>query len=213
MNRVLIWLVVMLGCALWGGRAEAQLGRGTLRFSVDGDMLSIGGVRHEPTDGTTVVGVGPNQLGFARAGSALPTPVSLGFGYVLQPALILGLRAGFGFDLVAPDNTPDTHYLALALMPGLTWVPAGQKTKLALSASTIFQVDRATRDKGYDIIPKERKRLGGFSLGVSALIFARDNLSADLGFFFEGRYGKDLHPEEHIRDLRCVVRLGVSFWR
>lgn len=215
MNRISILVAVLVGCALWGGRAEAQLGRGTMRFSLDGDMLSVGGVKRDP-DGpgfsskATVVSFGPNQLGNVRAGSALPTPIALGFGYVLQPEFILGVRAALGYDVVMPDGAQfNTRYLGLALQPGFTWVPLGNKTKLALSGAPIFQIQRAKTDNS----PKDRILLGGFSLGVGALIFVRNDLSADIGFHFEGRFGNDNNPDVHIRDLRGVIRLGVSFWR
>jgi hypothetical protein len=216
MNK--ISMLVALGLALWTAGAEAQLDRGTLRFSIDGDVLSVGGVEIDPPgpgeSSAMVIGFGPNQLGNARL-SALPTPIGLGFGYVLQPKLILGVRVALGYDVIAPDGEDNnTRYLGLSLMPGITFVPLGHKAKLAIDAAPLFQVDRAKNDNR----PTDRTLLGGFSLGIGALIFVNNRLSADLGFRFEGRFGNsdnDASDENdvHIRDLRGVVRVGVSFWR
>jgi hypothetical protein len=216
MNKISILAALVL--ALWTAGAEAQLSRGTMRFSIDGDMLAVGGVKRENeltgAEGkSTVVGFGPNQHGNARL-SAYPTPIGLGFGYVLQPKLILGLRTSLGYDVYAPDGGENTRILNLALMPGITFVPLGQKAKLALHAAPIFQVAREKQDT----VPTRRTLLGGFALGVGALIFVHSRLSADIGFHFEGRFGgyDDDNRDDNdtkLRDLRGVVRLGVSFWR
>jgi hypothetical protein len=212
--------ISMLGAmliALWAAGAEAQLDRGTFRFTVDGDMLSVGGVKLDPPgpgeSTATVVGFGPNQFGNAIR-SAPPTPIGLGFGYVLQPKLILGLRTSLGYDVVSPEGGTNTRNLGLTLMPGITWVPLGHKTKLALSGAPLLQVSRSKSDGR----PNARTLLGGFGLGIGALIFVHSRLSADIGFHFEGRFGNNNNGSEddfdtHVRDLRGVVRLGVSFWR
>jgi hypothetical protein len=218
-NRVGRVALVAIALALWTAGAEAQLDRGALRFSIDGDMLAIGGVKSDP-DGpagpskATVVGFGPNQLGNMRAHGAGPTPIGLGFGYVLQPNLILGIRGGLGYDVISPDGGSNIRYLDLSLMPGITFVPMGKKAKLALNAAPIFQVSRGKRDGA----PTEHALLGGFGLGIGALIFVHNRLSADVGFQFEGRFGnydRDDRSDNdiHIRDLRGVVRIGLSFWR
>jgi hypothetical protein len=216
MNK--ISMLVALALALWTADAEAQLDRGTWRFTIDGDVLSVGGVeldRPGPGESSAmVIGFGPNQLGNARL-SALPTPIGVGFGYVLQPKLILGMRVALGYDVIAYDGAQDnTRLLGLSLMPGITFVPLGHKAKLALDAAPLFQVDRGKTDNA----PTDRTILGGFSLGIGALIFVNNRLSADIGFRFEGRFGNrdnDASDDNdiHIRDLRGVVRLGVSFWR
>lgn len=219
MNRISILVALLLGCALWSGRAEAQLNRGTMRFSIDGDILSIGGVKLDypgPAESkATVVGFGPNQIGNARVHGAGPTPLGIGFGYVLTPKLLLGLRGALGYDVIAPDGARNnTRALAISLMPGITFVPLGRKAKLAINAAPIFQVDRAKREGD----PKARTLLGGFALGAGALIFVHNKLSADIGLQFEGRFGNrddnDTNDDdEHVRDLRGLIRLGVSFWR
>lgn len=217
MNRISI--LVALALALWTTQAEAQLGQGRMRFSIDGDMLAIGGVKTDlagpgGVTKTTVVGFGPNQRGNMRVHGAGPTPIGLGFGYVLRPNLILGLRTGLGYDVASPDGGQNTRFLDLSLMPGVTFVPLGRKAKLAIHGAPIFQVSRAKNDTS----PTNRTLLGGFALGVGALIFVHDRLSADIGFQFEGRFGNNDRDNRddnnvHIRDLRGVVRLGVSFWR
>jgi hypothetical protein len=216
MNKISI--LVALALALWTAGAQAQLDRGAWRFSIDGDMLSIGGVKTDP-DGpggeskAMVVGFGPNQLGNARL-SGLPTPIGLGVGYVLTPKLVLGVRTSLGFDVVSPDGGDNTRHLNLALMPGITFVPLGHKAKLAINGSPIFQVSRQKSDND----PTTRTLLGGFAFGIGTLIFVHNRLSADIGFNFEGRFGNfdnDARDDNdvHIRDLRGVVRVGVSFWR
>lgn len=197
--------------------AEAQLHRGSFRFSIDADMLSIAGVELDP-DGprndqdATLYGIGPNQLGGARAWtSTLPTPLGLGFGWGLGPKLLLGGRVAFGLDVVDNDDGGDnTRYLGLALEPGLTWVPIGHKAKLFVSGNPLFQVSRAKYDNG-----KERMLFGGVDLGIGTLIFVTGALSVDLGFHFVARFGRfqdDADNGADVRDLRGVVRLGLSLW-
>ncbi|HEX5659156.1 MAG TPA: hypothetical protein VFX59_18310 [Polyangiales bacterium] len=214
-----ISILVVLALALWTARAEAQIDRGTWRFTIDGDILSVGGVELDPPgpgkSSATVIGFGPNQLGNARATQASPTPIGIGVGYALQPKLILGVRTSLGYDVVAPDGEDNNvRYLGLAVMPGITFIPLGGKTKLALDAAPLIQVDRRKTDN----VPKDRTLLGGFALGVGALIFVHSRLSADIGFRFEGRFGNRDNDNRddndvHVRDLRGLIRLGVSFWR
>lgn len=215
------WLWTFLFCAV-ALPAEAQIGRGTLRFSIDADMLSVAFVEIEPEgrgeEEATYFGLGPNQRGGAgRSGG--PTGLGLGFAYALSSKLLLGARFGLGFDVVSPDGGDDNNvrFLALSIMPGLTFVPVGNKAKLFLSASPLLQVDRTKWERG-----KSRALLGGFGLGVGVLIFPSRSLSVDLGFHFEGRFGgrewgrdelDNDEGEEDIKDLRALVRLGVSFWK
>jgi hypothetical protein len=57
---------------------------------------------------------------------------------------------------------------------------------------------------------------GGFSAGIGTLIFPSSRFSVDLGFFFEGRFGgrefEPDQPDQDLRDLRGLVRLGFSLW-
>lgn len=190
--------------------AQAQLSRGNLRLSIDADMLSVAGVHIDGQPHATVVGLGPNQHGGGRLYSG-PTPLGLGVGYVLQPNLILGLRFGLGYDVVAPSGAPNnTRILDISLMPGITFVPLGDRTKLFISAAPIFQVGRA---KTLDT--RDRTLLGGFGLGVGTFIFVTNAVSVDLGFNFEARFGgieRDGTPHRDVSDLRGLIRLGVSLW-
>jgi hypothetical protein len=208
----LIWLAVALP-------ARAQLGRGDFRLSLDTDILGVAHVTLDP-DGSggdfenTVFSLGPNQLGGSRV-TRPATPLGLGFGWVLSPKILFGVRLGFGFDVVSPDGGDNTKYLAMSLMPGLTFVPLGRKAKLFIAVSPLFQVDRVKSEEY-----RERWLQGGFSTGVGALIFAASSVSADIGFFFEGRFGNrdeendDIEADGlRVRDFRGVIRFGLSLWR
>ncbi|MDB4985699.1 MAG: hypothetical protein JWN04_877 [Myxococcaceae bacterium] len=194
--------------------AEAQLSRGNLRLSIDADMFSVAGVR-VGNGKETVVGFGPNQLGGTRisgAPAAGPTPVGFGVGYVLRPKILLGVRLGLGYDVVAPDGPGNnTRYLGLSIMPEFRYVPLGERAKLFLAAAPIFQVSRARTDPRTD-----HTILGGFSLGVGTFIFVTNALSVDLGFHFEGRFGGRHQDNDNVstdvKDLRGVIRLGLSLW-
>lgn len=209
-------LAVGMSCvALWATNAQAQLGRGDLRLSLDTDMLAVAKVDVDVDPGgdteATVISVGPNQLGGSRVVQDA-TPLGVGIGYTMTPKLVLGLRTGIGADFVDYEGSDDTiRMLAVSLMPGLTWVPLGHKAKLFIAMSALFQVDRIKQDEN-----KDRVMLGGFSTGIGTLIFPTSRFSVDLGFFFEGRFGgREYEPErddEDVRDLRGVVRLGFSLW-
>ncbi len=211
------WQLWALGFAVsvWASSAQAQISRGAFRLSLDTDVLSVAGVEVDPEGAggeqdTTVFGIGPNAQGSSRI-SGEPTPFGLGLGWGLSPKLVLGVRVGFGLDVVASDGAVDnTRLLGLSLMPGLTFVPVGHKAKLYLSAAPLFQVDRSKTGPN-----DARTLLGGFGLGIGTLIFVAHSLSVDLGFHFEGRFGNredDNDNEWHIRDLRGVIRLGLSLW-
>lgn len=214
MSRCAAFTFVVMVCAglgsLVAAPAQAQLSRGNLRLSIDADMFSVAGVHFDGQSHRTVVGLGPNELGGGRIYSA-PTPVGLGVGYVLQPKLILGLRFGLGYDVVAPSGAANnTRILGLSLMPGITFVPLGDRTKLFISAAPIFQVSRAKT-----LNERDRTMLGGFGLGVGTFIFVTNALSVDLGFNFEARFGGfEVNGNNHrdISDLRGLLRLGVSLW-
>ena len=214
MSRCAAFAFVVTMCvglgSLVAAPAQAQLSRGNLRLSVDADMFSVAGVHVDGQPHGTVVGLGPNELGGGRYYSG-PTPVGLGVGYVLQPKLILGLRAGLGYDVVAPSGAPNnTRILGLSLMPGVTFVPFGERAKLFISFAPIFQVGRAKT-----LNTRDRTMLGGFGLGVGTFIFVTNALSVDLGFNFEGRFGgAETNGMNHrdITDLRGLIRLGVSLW-
>ncbi|MDB4975198.1 MAG: hypothetical protein JWN48_3539 [Myxococcaceae bacterium] len=190
--------------------AEAQLSKGNLRLSIDDDILSVAGVKVGGGK-DTVVGFGPNQLGGSRIIGG-PTPLGLGVGYVLDPKILLGVRVGLGYDVIAPDGPGNnTRVLGLSLMPEVTFVPLGQRAKLFFSFAPIFQVGRARTDPRTD-----RTILGGFGLGVGTFIFVTNALSVDLGFHFEGRFGgtkRDVDNDSTaVQDLRGLLRLGVSLW-
>jgi opacity protein-like surface antigen len=190
--------------------AEAQLSRGNLRLSIDADMFAIAGVEVGNSE-NKVISFGPNQLGGSRLYGG-PTPLGLGVGYVLQPKLILGVRVGLGYDVIAPEGVGNnTRVLGLSIMPELRFVPLGERAKLYLAVAPIFQVGRSKRDHDRD-----RAMVGGFGLGVGTFIFVTNAMSVDLGFHFEGRFGgidDDNDPEDtDVRDLRGVVRLGMSLW-
>jgi hypothetical protein len=208
-------------CALaWTLPAQAQLSRGDFRFSLDTDVISIAHVTLDP-DGAPgdaeymVYGIGPNQLGASHL-TQVASPLGLGLGYVLHPKFVLGIRTGLGFDVVDPDGGGDKErILAVSLMPGLTIVPIGHKAKLFIALAPLFQVNRTKQDDQLS-----RWLQGGFSTGIGALIFPTSAVSADLGFFFEGRFGNqrvetngNADTTEHVTDLRGVVRLGLSLWR
>jgi len=218
MTRSALFALLATASALLAGAfaapAQAQLSRGNLRLAIDADVLSVAGVERDPEDAgesnTTVFGVGPNQHGGGEL-SGRPTPFGLGVGYVLQPKLILGLRFGLGLDVVSPDGSDNnTRKLGLSLMPNLTFVPVGKRAKLFLQAAPIFQVSRNKSD-----YTKDRTLLGGVGLGIGTFIFITNALSVDLGFHFEGRFGSNednAGRDTDIKDLRGVIRLGVSLW-
>lgn len=214
--------LLALACAFIALPAQAQLGRGDFRLSLDTDVLSVAHISIDP-DGpvedvdTTVFGVGPNQLGGSHA-TMVASPLGLGLGWVITPKLLIGARLGLGFDVISPDGGDDNNVkvLAMSLMPGLTWVPIGRKAKLFLDFRPLFQVNRAKTENR-----KERWIQGGFSTGIGALIFPASPVSVDLGFHFEGRFGgvqvevdgRDIDDDARVRDLRGVVRLGISLWK
>lgn len=209
-----------LAIVAWSLPAQAQLNRGDFRFTLDTDVISVANVRIDP-DGPAddydqmVFGVGPTQLGASHATQPM-SPVALGFGWVLRPKIVLGARLGFGFDVVSPDgDAPNRKILAFSLMPNLTFVPIGRKAKLFIQLSPLLQVNRVKWGDRTD-----RWLQGGFSAGLGTLIFPTSAVSADLGFFFEGRFGNqrvevndDTDTRAQVQDLRGVVRLGLSLWR
>jgi hypothetical protein len=214
-NRLLF--LCAFACCLWSSPAFAQLSRGEFRLSLDVDVISIAHVSLNP-DGPVpasdqlIFGIGPNQLGGSQA--TIPTPpLGLGFAWVLTPKILLGIRVGLGYDLISPDgDSPNTKILSVALQPGIEFVPIGHRAKLFIAARPIFQANRVVRG-GY----KNRWLEGGFSLGIGTYIFPSPAVSADVGFFFEGRFGNQKinnnEPNRDIADLRGVIRLGLSLWR
>lgn len=217
-GRWLVLLSLLLG-GIAATPAAAQPSRGVMRLSIDTDVLSMASVEREDAQGqtsqTTVYGIGPNQLGGSAASPEVllgPTPLGLGLAFGVSGKLLLGIRLGLGVDIVSPDgDSSNVRVLKLGMMPGLTWVPLGGRTKMFLSASPIFQFDRLRVEED-----KARTLLGGFGLGVGALIFVARAVSVDLGFHFEGRFGnyENVRDEEtELRDLRGLVRLGLSVWK
>lgn len=219
MKKWTLWLW-LLTSVVWSLPAQAQLSRGAFRFTLDTDVISVASVRIDP-DGPaddyrqTVFGIGPNQLGASRVTQAA-SPVGLGLGWVLSPKIMLGVRLGLGFDVVSPENGgANEKILAFSLMPNLTFVPIGHKAKLFIQVSPLFQVNRDKQGSTTD-----RWLQGGFSAGLGTFIFPTSSVSADLGFFFEGRFGNqrvdvddNADTRAHVADLRGVVRFGLSLWR
>lgn len=215
MGQRFVLLTLIAVCAS-ASLAHAQVREGNVRLSLDSDMISIAGVEIE-TDGVPgdqeymVFGIGPNQLGSSRL--HIPTtPLGLGLGYAISSKVVLGVRFGLGVDIVSPDGADDnTKYLAVSLMPGLTFVPIGRSAKLFITLSPLFQVERKTTDD-----QRDRLLRGGFSAGIGTLIGVGGSSTVDLGFFFEGRFGSydpEGGTESDVRDLRGVVRLGFSLWK
>ena len=208
----LVALAVVVLCAT---EAQAQLGRGNWRLSLDTDMLAVANVEVDPEPGDSydvmVISVGPNQLGGSRVLQPA-TPLGFGVGYTMSPKVVLGMRTGIGFDVRDDGGEDNIRNLDISLMPGLTFVPLGRKAKLFLALAGIFQVNREKQDDR-----KDRVMYGGFSAGIGTLIFPSSRFSADLGFFFEGRFGgRDFEDpdgaDQDLRDLRGLVRLGFSLW-
>jgi hypothetical protein len=219
MKNPILWLFSLV-CMAAALPAHAQLGRGDFRLSLDTDVIGVAHVTIDPDGGgpdqdTTVFSLGPNQLGGSHVTIAT-TPLGLGLGWVLSPKILFGVRLGLGFDVIAPEGDDENRkVLALSLMPGLTFVPLGRKAKLFIAVSPLFQVNRIKQDNYL-----ERWMQGGFSTGVGALIFAASSVSADIGFFFEGRFGnrhQEVNDDEadglRVADLRGVIRFGLSLWR
>lgn len=216
MLRPLLLAFLCAMSALVAASAEAQIRRGDLRLSLDTDMLSIAFVEVENDPGPgeaeyTIFGLGPNQFGGSHAYFGA-TPLGFGVGYAISGRTILGLRSGLGYDVIDHGGNDNIRVLALSLQPGITFVPIGKRAKLFLSLAGLFQVNRSKHDAD-----NYRVLLGGFSGGIGTLIFPSNRFSADLGFFFEGRFGGiEVDPGDNenddVRDLRLLVRLGFSLW-
>jgi hypothetical protein len=210
LSRLLLVLGVLGSLA---SHAEAQLSEGDLRIWMDADVLAVGVVREKPEGGTrnntTVVSVGPNQLGNSRVLLATPA-VGVGVAYVLKPKWMLGARTGLGFDRVAFDHQADEKRVAFSLMPELTFVPFGDDAKMFLKFSPIAQYNRIKR--GSD---KAHIFMGCFSVGGGMMWFRGRGTSIDLGAYFEGRFGTLKDPSDaktDVDDLRGLLRLSFSLW-
>jgi|GEM_PF-6101161 len=198
--------------------AHAQLRPATWRGFLDVDVFNAGVVQEDPrgpakNEKFTLVGFGPNQLGNSRAVIATP-PVGLGFGYVLKPRWMLGLRAGLGYDRVSAHDSADLKIFGMSFMPEVSFVPLGATAKLFIKFSPIAQYDQVKLGGSRTHI-----FMGCFSLGAGTMIFLSDTSSIDIGAYFEGRFGK-LKPSPvsggsyvDVDDLRAVIRVGLSFWK
>lgn len=217
--RLARWLALLAALVLFATNAEAQVARKVLRFSIETDILSMAGIELKGENGNerdlNTYGIGPNQYGglTAQLGARIaPTPLAFGFAYGLSSKVLLGLRTGLGVDIIAPDGAEDnTRVLGLSLMPGLTFVPFGQRAKMFLAVSPIFQYGRVKVDED-----KTHTLLGGFAFGLGTLVFVARQVSIDIGFHFEGRFGnyEDFDGgDTEVRDLRGLVRLGLSLWK
>jgi hypothetical protein len=212
-------VVLSLASLMFASSGSAQLKPRTGRFSLDAELLSAGRVHIDPEGGgretnTTVIGVGANQLGSSRA--YLPsTPIGLGAGYVFDEKWILGLRLGFGYDWISPEEGPNERVIAVSAVPKLTWVPSGdEEAKFFVDLGPLVQYNRIKTGGN-----EQSVLTGGFEAGVGTLRFFGPFASLDLGAYFQGRFGKwDVNgsdPDEddvNIRDLRGVIRLGGSLW-
>jgi hypothetical protein len=213
--RAVTGLVIVV-TALVTTSAAAHVNEGGYRLWIDADLFSVGGVRTDPGGGapigkTTVIGVGPNQLGNSRPVIPL-TPLGVGFAYVLRPKWLLGARAGFGYDRVEPKGGDDAHYVSFSLMPELTFVPVGHDAKLFVKFSPVMQYSLEKSGPN-----KSNIFMGCFSLGVGTFVFTSHTSSVDIGAYFEGRFG-NLKREPggqniDVDDYRGVIRAGVSLWR
>lgn len=194
---------------------EAQLEPHAIRVSIDADVFSAGVVKQEPIGPatqtkTTVISIGPNQLGNSQA--VIPTPsIGMGAAYVLKPMWMLGLRYGLGFDHVSLDGSPDAKVFAISFMPELTFVPTGQTVKPFLRFSPIAQYNHSKQGG-----TKEHIFMGCFSAGLGAMWFSSKASSIDVGAYFEGRFGnlkqEPSGDEVDVDDLRGVIRMGLSLW-
>ena len=217
--RAMVKLCACIAALAWAGAAEAQVGRGALRLSLDADLLMVAGVEINPEGptaayDTTVISFGLGQEGGSHVppGVAPMSQLGLGVAWGISRRLLLGVRTALGLDVIDPDGAPDnTRVLAFGLEPSLTFVPLGHRAKLFIALAPLFQANRVKA--GDD---RRRTLLGGFSTGIGALIFAGGSVSVDLGLFFEGRFGGgqvEGPNDYHVRDLRGGLRFGVSLWR
>lgn len=207
----LVFFAVMMST----GVVQAQLRPGTVRGGIDVDLFSAGAVRIRD-DGapshtvTRVFSIGPNQLG---AGQLLPppmTPVGLSADYVLRPRWMLGARVGFGYDRLKTEGDSQ-RALSISLMPSLTFVSGDGATKPFVRFSPIAQFTQ------YKLAgERQHMFMGCFSLGGGLMMFASEKASAELGLYFEGRFGdyKGVAGggKADVDDLRGLLRLGVSLW-
>ncbi len=215
--KTALWfsLLCVLGVSSVPPRAAAQLRQGDLRLSLDVDVLTVGWVKlvpagPAPTRKHTIVGLGPNQLGNSEV--AIPSaPLGFGAGYVLRPKWLLGVRAGFGYDHVsAAAGDAAFRYLTWTFMPGVSYVPFGERAKFFVNFSPLLEYVRQKQGGA------QRARFGGcYSLGAGEMWFLTPSASVDMGFYFEGRFPDiDEKPKAKtsISDLRWLLRVGLSLW-
>lgn len=216
MRRLLaITLFAVLSCMPLG-RAFAQPSAGAWRAFLDTNVLGVDWVettqRGVPRQRTTLVTVGPNQLGASRLW--IPTtPLGFGAGYIVKSGWMLDVRAGFGLDVLATkDDAGTPTYVAWSFMPGLTWMPPRMAGKLFLKFSPVL--DFVQFKQGGE---RQRYFGGCFSVGAGSFLFTGEHASVDLGLFFEGRFPDvDKKPDNvkvEYTDLRTVARMGFSLWR
>src|SRR5690606_19002829 len=128
---------------------------------------------------------------------------------------LLGVRAGFGYDVISPDNAADISYLAWSFMPGIWFLPrvgAHPEVRWWVNFSPVLDYIREKQGS------LQNTRFGGcFSLGAGTFLFASPRASFDVGLFFEGRFPDiDSDPSGQkleISELRWLLRLGLSLWR
>lgn len=195
--------------------ARAQLRQTAVRLAMDADILSVGWTKLVPDEGRTrtqtTLGVGPNQFGASEV--ALPSaPVGFGVGYVLRPKILLGARVGFGFDRSSSaGGEPVASYLTWTFMPGISYVPFGDRAKFFMNFSPLLEYTRRKQGDAQQV------RFGGcYSLGAGTMVFLTPSSSVDVGAYFEGRFpdvDEKPHGRTSISDLRWLVRAGLSLWR
>ena len=213
--RAAVFVAVLMSVVVTS-TAQAHVNPGGYRVWIDADLFSAGVVRTDPKGSpppakTTLLGIGPNQLGASPV--VLPTtPLGVGLAYVVRPNWLLGARLGTGYDRVAPESADPTRYISMSLMPEVTFVPIGHDAKLFVKFSPVLQFSAKRQGNA-----KATIFMGCFSLGVGTFIFTSHYSSLDIGAYFEGRFG-DLEREPtgnsvDVNDLRGLIRGGISLWR
>ena len=214
MKTIWWFLVLVFGLSVVPASGNAQLPEGAVRLSFDVDTLSVAWVRlnpegPEPPRNHTVVGLGMNQLGASQL--TIPSsPLGFGLGYVLGPKWLIGARAGFGYDHVSEPDDAALRYLTWTFMPGVTYVPFGERAKFFVNFSPLLEYTQQKQGSA-----RRRQFNGCYSIGAGEMWFVTRNTSIDIGAYFEGRFPHLVEtslPRTYVSDLRWLIRVGVSLW-